>query len=203
MTLREHWDRAYETKGPQDVSWYQARPELSLSMIATSRLKKDAAIIDIGGGASTLVDHLLEEGYTNLTVLDVSPVALAHAQRRLGERASRVRWIEADATGFAPPVRYSLWHDRAAFHFLTSPTDRLAYVNSLKRALEPGGTVILATFAADGPTRCSGLDVTRYDETALARVMSPDFRLVDSSSETHVTPWGAQQKFAYFRLRSR
>ena len=158
MNRKEHWERAYETSGPTDVSWYQTRPTRSLELIAATQAPRDGGILDVGGGASTLVDFLLEDGYTNLAVLDVSAAALARARERLGQRAADVQWIEADVTAFQPPTRFAVWHDRAVFHFLTAAEDRRKYVAALQSALPPRGHVVIATFANDGPEKCSGLE---------------------------------------------
>ena len=191
----------YQTKGPQDVSWYQRRPELSLALIAASGLSKDAGVIDVGGGASTLIDCLLDTGYTRLAVLDVSRVALAQTRARLGARAAGVEWFETDVTTFEPLHRFGLWHDRAVFHVLMAPEDRRGYVAALQRTLQPGGTVIVATFAVDGPSHCSDLDVMRYDEQTLITELGPEFTLQEVRRETHITPWESEQRFMYFRLQ--
>ncbi len=190
----------YQTKGSQDVSWYQRRPELSLALIAASGLSKDAGVIDVGGGASTLIDCLLDAGYTRLAVLDVSGVVLTQTRARLGARAAGVEWFETDVTTFEPPHRFGLWHDRAVFHFLMTPEDRHGYVATLRRTLQPGGTVIVATFAVDGPPQCSGLDVMRYDEQTLGTELGPEFTLQEVRRETHLTPWESEQRFMYFRF---
>lgn len=200
MTRQEHWNQVYQTKGTQDVSWFQRRPDVSLALIAASGVSQDAGIIDVGGGASTLVDCLLDDGFTRLAVLDVSGAALAHSRTRLGARAAAVEWFEADVTSFEPPHRFALWHDRAVFHFLTAADDRQRYLAALRRTLLPGGAVILSTFALDGPAKCSGLEVRRYDEQSMQREFGPDFELLEVRRETHVTPWGSEQRFIYFRL---
>lgn len=200
MDRREHWNRVHQTRAPDSVSWYQRRPELSLELIAASGVAKDAGIIDIGGGASVLVDHLLDRGYANLAVLDVAGSALNACRSRLGTRAAEVEWFESDVTTFEPPHRYALWHDRAAFHFLTDADDRACYVATLRKTLNPGGTAIIATFALDGPPKCSGLDVVRYDEQSIARELGDEFGLRDVRRETHVTPGKAEQRFSYFRF---
>lgn len=191
----------YETKGPLDVSWYQRRPEFSLALIAATEMSKGAGIIDVGGGASVLVDCLLDDGYSRLAVLDLSGTALSHSRARLGARAAAVEWFEADVTTFKPPHRFGLWHDRAVFHFLTAADDRRGYVATLRQTLQPGGTVIIATFALDGPPKCSGLDVVRYDEPSILAELGPEFRLQEVRRETHVTPWESEQRFIYFRLQ--
>jgi len=201
VSRQEHWDQAYEAKGPQGVSWYQRRPEISLRLIAESGVDRRAGVIDIGGGTSTLVDELLDAGYAPLAVLDVSARALEEARARLGARAAEVQWIEQDVTTFAPTHRFGVWHDRAAFHFLTDARERRLYVASMRRALVPRGAVVLATFAMDGPTKCSGLDVVRYDEAGMLAELGPEFVLEDVRREVHQTPWGSEQRFVYFRLQ--
>jgi transposase InsO family protein len=175
MSRQQYWNHVYQTKGPQDVSWYQRRPELSLALIAASGLSKDAGIIDVGGGASMLIDYLLDAGYTRLAVLDVSEVVLTQTRIRLGSRADSVEWFETDVTTFEPPHRFGLWHDRAVFHFLMAPEDRHGYVEALRRTLQPGGTVVVATFAIDGTPQCSDLPVMRYDEQTLLAELGPEF----------------------------
>jgi trans-aconitate methyltransferase len=198
---RDHWNHVYESKTPETVSWYQPRPALSLALIAASGVRKDAGIIDVGAGASTLVDCLLDQGYSSLAVLDWSGTALAHGRARLGDRAAAVQWHEADVTRFEPPRRYGLWHDRAVFHFLTQESDRRAYIATLKRALEADGHVVIATFAPDGPAKCSGLDVMRHDEAKLRRELGEEFELRETRRETHLTPWQSEQRFVYARFR--
>jgi trans-aconitate methyltransferase len=198
---RDHWNHVYNSKAPEAVSWYQPRPALSLALIAASGVRKDAGIIDVGAGASTLVDCLLDQGYSSLAVLDWSGTALAHGRARLGDRAAAVQWHEADVTRFEPPRRYGLWHDRAVFHFLTQESDRRAYIATLKRALEADGHVVIATFAPDGPAKCSGLDVMRHDEAKLRRELGEEFELRETRRETHLTPWQSEQRFVYARFR--
>lgn len=200
MNRREHWNRVYRDKPAYRVSWYQQQPAASLEMIAASGIAGDAGIIDVGSGASVLVDRLLELGYTKLAVLDVAHSALEAVRARLGDRAALVEWFEADVTRFEPTRRYALWHDRAVFHFLTDAGDRAAYVRTLGKALQPDGTVIIATFAPDGPPKCSGLDVVRYDEQSLAAELGASFQLRDSCREAHLTPGGMTQPFCYFRF---
>lgn len=200
-TRQDHWNRVYQTKATDSVSWYQARPEMSLSMIDACALPADAAVIDVGGGASVLVDCLIDAAFTRLSVLDISGVALAHARTRLGDRAHDIEWIESDVTAFKPVRRYALWHDRAVFHFLTTAADRRRYLDTLCQCLEPEGHVIIATFATDGPEKCSGLDTRRYDEAMMQSEFGPDFRLVETRRETHVTPWQSEQRFVYFRFQ--
>ena len=200
MNPKEHWDQVYQTKAPDDVSWYQANPRLSLKLIDATGVGKDESLIDVGGGASLLVDCLLDAGFTKPAVLDISAAALAEAKRRLGERADQVEWHEADITEFRPHHRFSLWHDRAVFHFLTAKQDRERYVETLKRTLTSNGHIVIATFATDGPLKCSGLDVVRFNSPTLCAELGGEFRLVEQLEETHITPWQTEQKFSYFRL---
>lgn len=201
MNRQEYWNQVYQTKGSQDVSWHQRRPDLSLALIAASGIGKDAGIIDIGGGASTLVDFLLDDDHTRLAVLDLSGVALSLSRTRLGAKADRVEWFEADVTSFQPPHRFDLWHDRAVFHFLTAAEDRRRYVATLRRTLHLGGTVVLSTFALDGPPMCSGLDVMRHDESSILAELGAEFQLREVRREIHVTPWQSEQHFIYFRFQ--
>ena len=197
---KEHWEKVYRNKSPLEVSWYQQEPTLSLSLITGVSLPLDAPIIDIGGGASTLVDKLSDKGYTNISVLDVSGNALAHAKKRLAPKANRVHWYEEDVTFFKPPHRFLLWHDRAVFHFLTSSVDRKNYIDVLEQSLETGGHVIIMTFAIGGPDKCSGLDIVQYDADKLTAELGTGFELLETGDEVHNTPAGSQQKFVYFRL---
>jgi SAM-dependent methyltransferase len=202
MESKAHWENVYSTKAPDAVSWFQEHPEQSLRLIQGTGVAPSAAIIDIGGGASTLVDDLIARGYRNLTVLDLSSAALKAAQNRLGSRASLVKWIEADVTRAMLPVQgYDVWHDRAVFHFLTDPVDRQAYVQAVLEAVKPGGHVIVATFAEDGPTQCSGLAVMRYSATELHAQFGEPFTLVQHSKDEHHTPFGTVQKFTYCCFR--
>jgi SAM-dependent methyltransferase len=195
-----HWERVYATKAENEVSWFQESPATSLEMIGNAKLAADAAIIDIGGGASRLVDALLRDHSHSIAVLDLSAEALRSARRRLGTDADKVDWIVADVTRWTPARSYDLWHDRAAFHFLTDPADRAAYLDRLRMALSANGQVIIATFAPDGPEKCSGLPVQRYDPTALARELGPAFRLVETRTERHRTPWNSEQSFQFSRF---
>jgi len=196
MTTREHWESVYQTKQADQVSWYRPHLDLSLRFIEAAGLDRDAAIIDVGGGASTLVDDLLARDYTNLTILDISPTAIESAKSRLGERAGRVQWMAADITSVDLPQRaYDLWHDRAVFHFLREETDRRRYVAAVRRSVKPGGHLLLATFGPEGPTRCSGLDVVRYSADDLHAQFGDDFQAVENATEIHTTPRGAAQQF--------
>ncbi|MBI3903825.1 MAG: class I SAM-dependent methyltransferase [Nitrosomonadales bacterium] len=202
MTGKSHWEHVYQTRPTTQVSWFQEHAERSLQFIHNTAVAKDGCIMDVGGGASTLVDDLLREGYSNLSVLDISAAALQVAQQRLGADASRVRWIEADITQIEfPQASVDVWHDRAVFHFLTDPQDRQRYVQAVLHAVKPGGHVIVATFAEDGPLRCSGLDIVRYRPDTLHDEFGDEFKLVDSMNEMHHTPSGADQKFVYCYCR--
>ncbi len=204
MKLQDHWESVYEQKDPQQVSWYRPHLEESLKFIDDAHLDRDAAIIDIGGGTSTLVDDLLARGYVNVSVLDISPTAIEAAKARLGERASAVRWLAADITqAELADGAYAFWHDRAVFHFLRDPEDRRRYVAAAKRAVTPGGHVLIATFGPVGPFRCSGLDVVRYDPDGLHAEFGAAFQKVGSSTEVHETPWGTEQQFVYCYCRLR
>lgn len=197
MERKQHWDEVYVQKAEEAVSWFQSRPGISLDIIAVAGLRKSDAIIDVGGGASRLADGLLAEGYSDVTVLDIAAAALQKDRDRLGTNADKVRWIAADITAWKPPRRYRLWHDRAVFHFLTEAADRLAYRHALEAALRPGGTAIIASFAPDGPERCSGLLVQRYSPDTLAAELGPAFRLLERREEDHTTPAGKLQHFQY------
>ncbi len=203
MNPKPHWENVYQTKSPTGVSWYQTYPSLSLKLIGATGAEWGDSVIDVGGGASVLVDCLLDAGYQNVVVLDVSASALQHAKDRLGQRASAVEWFEADVTSFRPPRRFAVWHDRAVFHFLTVQSDRQNYIRVLKETLLPNGHLIIATFALTGPPKCSGLDVMRYDAKRLSSEIGDDFVLVETHDETHTTPWDTEQDFIYCRFRRR
>ncbi len=192
-----HWDKAYTDKGDVGVSWFEDRPELSLELIRQAGGTPATSLIDIGGGASRLVDALVAEGWRSVTVLDVSETALHAARARLGKAAEQVQWIAADVTQWQPARAYDIWHDRAAFHFLVDRSERAAYVERLASAVKPGGHAIIATFALDGPERCSGLPVVRYDGSMLAAELGPSFELRESRRHLHHTPWGSAQSFQY------
>ena len=201
---KDHWEAVYSTtRDETEVSWFQDSPVPSLELIELARPDRDAAIIDVGGGASRLVDGLLERGFRRVTVLDISAAALDLAALRLGRRANEVQWIVDDVTAWEPAQRFDIWHDRAAFHFLVEAADRAAYIARLKQALVPGGYAIIGSFAADGPETCSGLPVHRYDAAGLARELGEDFALVDSRPHDHATPWNAQQRFQFSMFRRR
>lgn len=199
MHRRDHWDRVYSSKG-DDVSWFEASPEPSLAMLDAAGVTSAACVIDIGGGNSRLVDHLIQRGFRCLAVLDVSAAALGRAQARLQDSATIPTWITSDVTGDWAVKPMDVWHDRAVFHFLTDPIDRERYVEHLRHTLRPGGTIILATFAPDGPERCSGLPTSRYSPEGLARELGPEFRLLEGIRHEHKTPSGAVQPFTYARF---
>jgi ubiquinone/menaquinone biosynthesis C-methylase UbiE len=199
-TPLDHWNGVWDRADPDRVSWFEPRPEESLALIESSGVGSGAGLIDVGAGASTLTNRLLEAGYEDLTVLDISAGGLAAGRERLGSRASEVEWIRADVCEFDPPRTWDLWHDRAVFHFLIRAEDRAAYLDTLDRALAPAGQVVLATFGPDGPVRCSGLEVRRYSVESLADELGTGFRLDDSSLQEHVTPAGEIQQFLYVRL---
>ena len=197
---KSHWERIYSEKNPTEVSWYQAHPEYSLAMIEATGAGIEAGIIDVGGGASTLVDHLLAAGYQRLSVLDISPTAIAQARERLGVRAKKVSWLECDITDYTPEHHFDIWHDRAVFHFLTTAGERTRYLGTLKAALKPGGQAIIATFAEDGPAECGGLEVVRYNPESLSNTVGEGLHLVETRIEMHRTPHGGMEEFIYCRF---
>lgn len=202
MNTKAHWEHVYSSKETNAVSWFQHHATLSLQLIRETGVASEAAIIDVGGGASMLIDDLLIAGFSNLTVLDLSLAALTAAQTRLGHNAARVQWKEANITMATLPTQtYDVWHDRAVFHFLTTSEDRQAYVELLQRSVKNGGHVIIATFAEDGPTKCSGLPVIRYSAPALQAELGSNFILIRSQEELHNTPLNTQQKFIYCQFQ--
>jgi SAM-dependent methyltransferase len=198
---RTHWDDTYTAKADTQVSWYQPRPDRSLALIRSAARSTAASIIDVGGGASRLVDALISEGYSDVTVLDISKVALEHCKARLKGLARKVSWIVADITQWQPQRTWDIWHDRAVFHFLTDAASQDAYITALKRGTVSGSTVIMATFALAGPERCSGLPVQRYSPETLAARLGSDFTLQAEAVEMHPTPFGTIQEFAYMAFR--
>ncbi|MHC2464764.1 class I SAM-dependent methyltransferase [Bradyrhizobium embrapense] len=200
---QSHWQTVYLTKGEQQVSWSQADPQPSLRLIESVAPGRDASIVDIGGGASRLVDALLASGFRDLTVLDLSEAALASARQRIGAAGAAVRWVADDATAWQPQQAFDIWHDRAAFHFLVAEGDRAAYLERLHRGVKAGGHAVIGTFALDGPEKCSGLPVQRYDPETLSRTIGPAFELIAHEAHRHVTPWGATQSFQFSVLRRR
>lgn len=202
MDAKTHWEKVYTTKEPETLSWYRAHLETSLALIERAVRSRSASMIDIGAGESTLVDDLLARGYENITVLDVSQTALDVTKKRLGPLAEGINWIVADITQVQlEPFAYDLWHDRAVFHFLTSTEQRAAYVQNVARSVRRGGHVIVSTFGQEGPTKCSGLHVMRYDAESLHDQFGTRFRLVESSKEQHQTPFGTTQQFLYCYCR--
>ncbi len=197
---REHWEGIYGRQAAEEVSWYQPRPSSSVDLIGRIGKGAGAGVIDVGGGASRLVDALLDAGLTQLAVLDVAETALGRAKARLGERASLVRWIVADVTQWTPDGTFDIWHDRAMFHFLVHEQDRRAYCEVVRSAVPAGGQVIIGTFAPDGPERCSGLPVVRYEAAALGAELGSSCRLLDTLAEEHVTPRGKVQRFQFCRF---
>jgi SAM-dependent methyltransferase len=213
-----HWQKVYTSKGEQEVSWFQESPAPSLELIDLAGLSQDASIIDIGGGASRLVDALVKRNIAQVTVLDLSAAALDAARKRLGDeglgdkglggkgfgdKAVGVKWVTADVTTWEPTQTYDLWHDRAAFHFLTDPADQSAYVDRLKKAVKRGGHVVIGTFALDGPEKCSGLPIVRHDAASLSAILGSEFELIDARRHDHATPWGALQRFQFSTFRRR
>jgi 2-polyprenyl-3-methyl-5-hydroxy-6-metoxy-1,4-benzoquinol methylase len=199
---KAHWETVYTTKAENEVSWFQENPAPSLELIGLAQPTPQSAIVDIGGGASHLVDSLVARGFSHVTVLDISQAALDVAKARLGARAGQVQWVVADVTQWQPAQTFDVWHDRAAFHFLVDPADRAAYLARLKQAVRPGGHVIIGTFALDGPEKCSGLPVSRYDAAALAMELGEGFVLVDSRRHDHSTPWNSEQRFQFCIFRA-
>jgi SAM-dependent methyltransferase len=199
-----HWEHVYQNKAANAVSWYTPHLGRSLSWIEGAAPNVDASIIDVGGGESTLIDDLLGRGYRNITVLDISSTALEQTKHRLGALASSVKWVHADATKAKFRTQaFDVWHDRAVFHFLTSPVLRAAYVDQVQHALKLGGFLIVSTFGPQGPTKCSGLDAMRYDANALQDIFGNQFQLLEDSIEHHETPMGTTQEFLYCRFRFR
>ena len=198
MDRKTHWDCIFQTKVSEQLTWHQPHLQSSLDLIQRAAVGLQARLIDVGGGDSTLVDDLLALGFVRPTVLDISTVALQRARERLGGCVAEVEWIEGDITRISLPLAaFDLWHDRAVFYFLTDPTDRQRYVHTVQTALEPGGHLVIATFAQDSPEKCSGLEVVRYSPDSLWRELGKDFQLRNSRAEIHCTPWGGEQRFMY------
>jgi SAM-dependent methyltransferase len=192
-----HWQSVYESKGEREVSWFQESPSPSLELIALTGAGPASAIVDIGGGASRLIDALLAAGYADLTVLDLSDAALAASRTRLGAAGDSVDWVVADVTAWRPARTYDVWHDRAALHFLNAPEEQAAYVACVRRAVKIGGHVIIGTFAVDGPEKCSGLPVTRHSAESIAALLGAGFALTDHRRHQHTTPWQSVQNFQF------
>jgi len=197
---KNHWERVYQKHTPTEVGWYQADPEGSIKLINNTGAGTDSRIIDVGGGTSKLSMHLLEQGYSRLTVLDISGKSIEKAKLQLGEKAGMISWIEADITKYSLTEQYDIWHDRAVFHFLTESEERKGYIDALNQALKLNGYIILATFGLAGPKKCSGLPVVRYSPETLLKVLGDNFNLVESVAEDHVTPTGVTQNFIYCRF---
>ncbi len=192
-----HWENVYASKASEAVSWYQPEPKPSLELIDTLKLEPTANIIDMGGGDSRLVDHLLHRGFSEITVLDLSQTALDKTRKRLGPEAGKVRWIASDVLDFSPARPFDLWHDRAAFHFLTDPVEVQSYLRILRESLKPGGYLILGTFSTEGPNRCSGLPVQQYSAQSLQALLGCEFRPLRCFLRDHITPGSARQNFLY------
>lgn len=201
MNRKAHWEQIYHTKNINEFSWYQAVPRTSLDYIQQLGLPPDAKIIDIGGGDSFLVDHLLDLGYHNITVLDISETAIERAEKRLGERATKVTWISADVIGFQSDELYDLWHDRAAFHFLTEESEINSYVETARSHIRPGGSLIMGTFSESGPTKCSGVDIKQYSAWSLTQRFQPGFEKLECQQVNHTTPTGRNQNFTFCGFR--
>lgn len=201
LDRQNHWQNVYETKGERDVSWFQEIPQISLDLVHATGVRADASIVDVGGGASHLVDALVTEGFCSITVLDLSEKALAKSRNRLGLRGRKVTWIVADAMAWRPDRHYDLWHDRAAFHFLIDASERAAYAASVRHVVRPGGHVIIGTFAPDGPERCSGLPVARHDAGSIGELLGSSFALIETRREDHRTPGGSIQRFQFSRFQ--
>lgn len=202
METKTHWERIYRTKDAREVSWFQEHADQSLELIKKTGVSLAAKILDVGGGASTLVDDLVDQGYSEITVLDISGTALRRSQDRLAQRASLVTWLELDITrAELAPNFYDVWHDRAVFHFLTDETDRARYVQAVRRSVKRGGHIIVASFGLGGPKKCSGLNVVRYSVESMHREFGNDFKLVETRTEAHHTPSGADQQFIYCYCR--
>ena len=198
-SIKKHWETVYETKNPDQVSWTQEIPKTSLNFIHSFGLNKKAKIIDIGGGDSKLIDFLLEEGFENITVLDISEKAIEKAQLRLGSKADKVNWIVSDITQFNPTTQYDIWHDRAAFHFLTTEVDINKYVKTIEKSVSKH--LIIGTFSENGPQKCSGLEIKQYSQETLEKLFQKDFQVIECFTEDHTTPFDTKQNFIYCSLK--
>lgn len=194
---RQHWDKVYSEKPPTEVSWYEPMPQISLELIKSCEIDKDAAIIDIGGGDSFLAEFLVSLGYKNITVVDISSKAIERAKERMCEKAEEVKWIIADASKFEPERKYDLWHDRAAFHFLTGEDQKKNYLERVHRAVKPGGYVIMGTFSDKGPQKCSGLEVQQYSVNDMCKLFEEEFTMLSGKNIDHQTPGGKKQNFTF------
>lgn len=200
VSRRDHWEAVYTSKQPDEVSWYQAEPQMSLELIRATETGHNARVLDVGGGTSVLVDRLLEEGFENVGVLDISSAALSSARQRLGDSSASVEWIQADILDYRTGSSWDVWHDRAVFHFLVDPVDRARYEETLHSSVQEGGHVIIATFGPEGPRRCSGLETLRCTPQDIERELGGSVRLVEARTESHRTPSGVDQQFVYARL---
>lgn len=201
MSTQNHWQGVYEKKASTEVSWYQSEPALSLEWILSVAPGRESAILDVGAGASLLVDRLLDRGYRGVAVLDIAPAALAGVRERLGQQAAEVEWFTGDLLDFVPPHGFDLWHDRAVLHFLREPEQQRGYAEVLRRTVKPGGHVLISTFAPGGPTRCSGLEVVQHDCASIGELLGVEFRCVRDETELHGTPGGGEQLFQYCLFR--
>lgn len=197
MDKKTHWETIYQTKELENVSWYQPKPQTSIDLIEKAARSSEDAIIDIGGGDSFLAEHLLDLGFTNITVLDISSAAIERAKVRMGERASRVKWIVSDILAFHPTEKYAIWHDRAAFHFINQAEEIEQYVEKASASLRTNGELIIGTFSVDGPLKCSGIDITQYSERSLEKTFDPHFRLESTLRVDHPTPFDTVQNFVF------
>lgn len=198
---KEHWNKVYDSKMPTEVSWYEPMPETSLNYIAECKLEEDAAIIDIGGGDSFLAEFLLARGFKDVTVVDISEKAIERAKQRLGERAEEITWIVADASEFKPDKQYDLWHDRAAFHFLTEDEQVERYLQTVKRSVKPGGFLVMGTFSENGPKKCSGIEIRQYSIDQMQALFSNGFTTLGCKNIDHETPSGGTQNFTFCSFR--
>lgn len=200
---KDHWENIYQTKTPQQVSWYQTKPATSLAFIEQSNLPLSAKIIDVGGGDGFLVDYLLEEGYEDITVLDISAAAIEKAKLRLGEKAGAVKWIISDITSFKPTEQYDLWHDRAVFHFLITDEDIAVYRKLVAESIHANGNMIIGTFSEQGPKKCSGIDIRQYSSESLTEQFSEHFERTSTLTENHKTPFDTFQNFVFCTFKKR
>ncbi len=200
---KEHWENIYNTKNLTQVGWYQEKPIISLDFLSSAHLSKNSKIIDVGGGESRFVDYLLDGGYKDITVLDISESAIIKAQQRLGDDAQKVKWIISDITEFQPSEKYDFWHDRAAFHFLIDAHDVKKYVSLVQKAITPCGQVVVGTFSTDGPSKCSGIPIHQYTEDTLNTIFQDDFEKINSFYHDHITPSGQLQNFIFCHFRSK
>lgn len=198
---KKHWEQIYQTKQLNEVSWYQPTPDTSLNFFDQFKIPKEAKIIDVGGGDSLLVDHLLDRGYADITVLDISESALLRAKLRLGDQAARVKWIIADAASFLPVEQYDFWHDRAAFHFLTQEKEIENYINTVQKSIKPSGILVIGTFSEQGPKKCSGIEIKQYSEDSMTNRLKPFFEKIECISVEHKTPFDTIQQFVFCSFR--